>query len=95
MRSLLNWQEVFPDVDGEKQVVWDIAFKADGSLLVAAVGKRLVVFNVADGMIVKKRVGAWAASPLPPPFPSPPIRPSLTSPPTPPPPPSFPPRSAW
>ncbi len=52
MRSFLTWQEAFPDVEGEKQVVWDLAFKADGSLLVAAVGKRLVVFNAADGTIV-------------------------------------------
>lgn len=60
MRSLLVWQESFPDVDGERQVVWDLAFRADGALLVAAVGKRLIVFNAADGTVVKKRQGAFA-----------------------------------
>jgi len=44
-----------PEQDGKKQTVWDIAFKPDGSLMVAAIGKRLVVFDPNDGTILKTK----------------------------------------
>lgn len=44
-----------PEQDGKKQTVWDIAFKPDGSLMVAAIGKRLVVFDPNDGTVLKQK----------------------------------------
>jgi hypothetical protein len=54
--SLFLWDPQ-PEQDGKKQTVWDIAFKPDGSLMVAAIGKRLVVFDPNDGTVLKQKQG--------------------------------------
>jgi hypothetical protein len=60
MRSLLQWADQVPDVDGKTQVVWDLCYRPDGSMLVAAVGRQLVVYDANDGRILKTRNGAPA-----------------------------------
>jgi hypothetical protein len=54
-----------PEQDGKKQTVWDIAFKPDGTLMVAAIGKRLVVFDPNDGTVLKQKQGGSAHDRLP------------------------------
>ena len=58
MRSLLQWADQVPDVDGKTQVVWDLCYRPDGGVLVAAVGRQLVVYDANDGRILKTRNGA-------------------------------------
>ena len=57
MRSLLQWADQVPDVDGKTQVVWDLCYRPDGGVLVAAVGRQLVVYDANDGRILKTRNG--------------------------------------
>ncbi len=60
MRTVPLWSDSTPTgppgAEG-KPVVWDAAFRVDGSLLVVAVGKTLVVYNPNDGTKIKSRVG--------------------------------------
>ena len=49
MRSVVTWSDRVPDRDGIKSVVNDIAFKPDGTQLVAAVGNRVLVYDAVDG----------------------------------------------
>jgi hypothetical protein len=60
MRTTLIWSETLPRQDGAASppVVWDIAFRSDGALMVVAAGRTLIVYNSADGTKVKTRVGA-------------------------------------
>jgi len=61
MRTVVAWTDSVPDHEGEKQVVWDLAFKPDGTQLVVAVGRRLVVYNANTGEVMRQKVGASAA----------------------------------
>ena len=45
MRSVTTWSDRVPDRDGIKSVVNDLAFKPDGTQLVAAVGNRVLVYD--------------------------------------------------
>mmetsp|Transcript_26127 Transcript_26127/g.60322 ORF Transcript_26127/g.60322 Transcript_26127/m.60322 type:complete len:1204 (+) Transcript_26127:58-3669(+) len=49
MRTVITWQEKAPDRDGVKSVVYDIAFKPDGSQMVVACGNRVLIYDAADG----------------------------------------------
>ena len=49
MRSVTTWSDRVPDRDGIKCVVNDLAFKPDGTQLVAAVGNRVLVYDAVDG----------------------------------------------
>ena len=49
MRSVTTWSDRVPDRDGIKSVVNDLAFKPDGTQLVAAVGNRVLVYDAVDG----------------------------------------------
>jgi hypothetical protein len=64
MRTTLVWADVLPAVDGAATVVWDIAFRSDGSLLVVAAGRYLIVYNSADGVKVKTRQGSLGSGHL-------------------------------
>ena len=46
-----------PEKDGVRAVVYDIAFKPDGSQLVAAVGTRVLVYDCADGDLLHSLKG--------------------------------------
>ena len=60
MRTALIWSEALPAQEGSTTppVVWDIAFRSDGALMVVAAGRMLIVYNSADGTKVKTRLGA-------------------------------------
>ena len=49
IRSVTTWSDRVPDRDGIKSVVNDLAFKPDGTQLVAAVGNRVLVYDAVDG----------------------------------------------
>ena len=60
MRTLSLWSDPSPSPlgeNGEKSVVWDAAFRVDGTLLVVASGRHLVVYNTADGKKLRSRIG--------------------------------------
>jgi hypothetical protein len=58
MRTSLLWADALPPTEaGTPSIVWDIAFRPDGSLMVVASGRWLVVYNCADGVKVKTRQG--------------------------------------
>lgn len=54
MRSVVSWSEQVPDRDGQPTPIFDLAFKPDGSQLVAAVGNRVVVYDVSDADVVQQ-----------------------------------------
>ena len=86
MRTTLVWADVIPPSEGSStpSTVWDIAFRSDGSIMVVAAGRYLIVYNSADGTKLKTRVGASlhaAALPTRTPF----QRCRLVAPPSPPP----------
>ena len=49
MRTVVTWSDRVPEKDGVKSCVYDIAFRPDGTQLVAAVGSRVLVYDCADG----------------------------------------------
>eukprot|EP00735_Rhodelphis_limneticus_P013896 TRINITY_DN7858_c0_g1::TRINITY_DN7858_c0_g1_i1::g.23657::m.23657 TRINITY_DN7858_c0_g1::TRINITY_DN7858_c0_g1_i1::g.23657 ORF type:complete len:1206 (-),score=375.70,sp/A8WGF4/IF122_XENTR/55.15/0.0,WD40/PF00400.27/1e+02,WD40/PF00400.27/1.8e-10,WD40/PF00400.27/5.9e+02,WD40/PF00400.27/14,WD40/PF00400.27/0.33,WD40/PF00400.27/13,WD40/PF00400.27/0.039,WD40/PF00400.27/1.9e+02,Coatomer_WDAD/PF04053.9/43,Coatomer_WDAD/PF04053.9/56,Coatomer_WDAD/PF04053.9/70,Coatomer_WDAD/PF04053.9/0.32,Coatomer_WDAD/PF040 len=49
MRTVVAWSDRVPDRDGIKSVVYSIAYRPDGSQLVAAVGNRVMVYDAVDG----------------------------------------------
>ncbi|CEG41209.1 intraflagellar transport protein 122 homolog [Plasmopara halstedii] len=57
MRSVLAWSDKVPERNGEKFVVQDLAFKPDGSQVVAAVGTRVLVYDAADGTLLHSLKG--------------------------------------
>ena len=61
MKFQLQWADVIPDVEDKKQVAQDLVYRPDGALLVAAAGRQLIVYDAADGRILKTRIGAFAA----------------------------------
>ena len=57
MRSLIAWSDKVPERDGVKNCVYDIAFKPDGTQLVAAVGSRVLVYDSVDGDLLHSLKG--------------------------------------
>lgn len=57
MRSVLAWSDKVPERNGEKFVVQDLAFRPDGSQVVAAVGSRVLVYDAADGTLLHSLKG--------------------------------------
>ena len=55
--ELCNLTVVQPDRDGIKSIVYDIAFRPDGTQLVAAVGNRVLVYDAADGDLLHSLKG--------------------------------------
>lgn len=49
MRTVVAWQETPPERDGVANVCFDIAFKPDGTQLVAGIGNRVLVYDASDG----------------------------------------------
>mmetsp|Transcript_3049 Transcript_3049/g.4655 ORF Transcript_3049/g.4655 Transcript_3049/m.4655 type:complete len:1198 (+) Transcript_3049:84-3677(+) len=57
MRAVIAWSDKVPDRDGVKSVVYDIAFRPDGTQLVAAVGNRVLVYDAVDGDLLHSLKG--------------------------------------
>ncbi|KAF1322110.1 Intraflagellar transport protein, partial [Globisporangium splendens] len=57
MRSVLAWSDKVPERNGEKFVVQDIAFRPDGTQLVAAIGTRVMVYDAIDGTLLHSLKG--------------------------------------
>ena len=57
MRTIVAWSDRVPERDGVKNCVYDIAFKPDGSQLVAAVGSRVLVYDAANGDLLHSLKG--------------------------------------
>eukprot|EP00052_Salpingoeca_macrocollata_P008243 m.65502 g.65502 ORF g.65502 m.65502 type:complete len:1216 (+) comp16496_c0_seq1:48-3695(+) len=57
MRSVNVWADKVHDKEGKKQPIYAIAFKPDGTQLVAAAGSRVLVYETADGELVTSLKG--------------------------------------
>ncbi|DAZ94814.1 TPA: hypothetical protein N0F65_012841 [Lagenidium giganteum] len=57
MRCALAWSDKIPERNGEKFVVQDLAFRPDGTQLVAAVGTRVMVYDAVDGTLLHSLKG--------------------------------------
>ena len=57
MRTIVAWSDRVPERDGVKNCVYDIAFKPDGSQLVAAVGSRCLVYDAVNGDLLHSLKG--------------------------------------
>ncbi|ETP46782.1 hypothetical protein F442_07035 [Phytophthora nicotianae P10297] len=57
MRSVLAWSDKVPERNGEKFVVQDLAFRPDGTQVVAAVGTRVLVYDAVDGTLLHSLKG--------------------------------------
>ena len=51
-----------PDRDAVKSIVYDLAFRPDGTQIVAAVGNRVLVYDAADGDLLHSLKGAVTGS---------------------------------
>lgn len=57
MRTVISWTDRIPDHDGGKTSVNDIAFRPDGTQLIAGVGNRVLVYDAAVGDLVHSLKG--------------------------------------
>lgn len=57
MRTVVAWTDRIPDHDLGNGAVNDIAFKPDGSQLIAGVGNRVVVYDAAVGDMIHSLKG--------------------------------------
>ena len=57
MRTLVSWTEKVPERDGQKSCVYDLAFRPDGSQLVAAVGSRVLIYDATNGDLLHSLKG--------------------------------------
>lgn len=57
MRVQELWKETPPEKDGVPNVVYDLAFKPDGSQLICAVGTRVIVFKTKTGSLLHSLKG--------------------------------------
>lgn len=51
------WKETPPEKDGVANVVYDLAFKPDGSQLICGVGSRVLVFKTKTGALLHSLKG--------------------------------------
>ena len=57
MRTVTVWTDKVPERDGVKNCVYDIAFRPDGTQLVAAVGSRVLVYDASTGDLLHSLKG--------------------------------------
>jgi len=57
MRTQTAWQDRIPEHDGGKVPVHELAFRPDGTQLIAAVGQRVLVYDAAVGDIIHSLKG--------------------------------------
>jgi len=52
MRTITLWSEVLNDKQDVGQCVYDVAFKPDGTQILAAAGNKVLVYNATDGKLI-------------------------------------------
>jgi intraflagellar transport protein 122 len=57
MRTTVAWTDKVPERDSVKSCVYNLAFKPDGTQLVAAVGSRVLVYDAVDGDLLHSLKG--------------------------------------
>ncbi|XP_066284975.1 intraflagellar transport protein 122 homolog [Branchiostoma lanceolatum] len=57
MRAIPTWVDKVHDRDKVEQCIWDLAFRPDGSQLIAAAGNRVLVYDTNDGTLVQPLKG--------------------------------------
>jgi len=57
MRTTIAWSDKVPERDGVKACVYDLAFRPDGTQIVAAVGSRVLVYDCIDGDLLHSLKG--------------------------------------
>ena len=57
MRTKVAWTDKVPERDQVKACVYNLAFKPDGTQLVAAVGSRVLVYDASDGDLLHSLKG--------------------------------------
>ena len=57
MRTTVAWTDKVPERDSIKSCVYNLAFKPDGTQLVAAVGSRVLVYDAVDGDLLHSLKG--------------------------------------
>jgi len=57
MRTVVTWSDTPPERDGVRSVCYDVAYKPDGTQLVAGVGSRVLVYNATDGDLLHSLKG--------------------------------------
>eukprot|EP00051_Salpingoeca_urceolata_P027998 m.484376 g.484376 ORF g.484376 m.484376 type:complete len:1206 (+) comp23337_c0_seq1:143-3760(+) len=57
MRSVVVWADKVHDRDGVQQCIYTVAFKPDGTQLIAAAGNRVLVYETADGELIASLKG--------------------------------------
>ncbi|KAG5458789.1 MAG: WD repeat domain 10, partial [Olpidium bornovanus] len=57
MRTFTTWSDKIHDRDGVAQVVYSVAFKPDGTQLLAAAGAQVLVYKTADGELIQSLKG--------------------------------------
>lgn len=57
MRTVISWTDRIPDHDGGKVAVNGLAFRPDGTQLIAAVGNRVLVYDAAVGDLIHSLKG--------------------------------------
>ena len=57
MRTTVAWSDKVPERDSIKSCVYNLAFKPDGTQLVAAVGSRVLVYDAVDGDLLHSLKG--------------------------------------
>eukprot|EP01116_Phalansterium_solitarium_P016577 TRINITY_DN3872_c0_g3_i3.p1 TRINITY_DN3872_c0_g3~~TRINITY_DN3872_c0_g3_i3.p1 ORF type:complete len:1186 (+),score=383.77 TRINITY_DN3872_c0_g3_i3:201-3758(+) len=57
MRTVVTWTDRVHDRDGVKQVIYDVAFRPDGTQVIAAAGLRVHVYDATDGDLLQALKG--------------------------------------
>ncbi|CAM6125866.1 unnamed protein product [Calypogeia fissa] len=57
MRAVVAWTDQVPEHDGTKGICYALAFRPDGTQLIAAVGSRVLMYDAADGDLLHSLKG--------------------------------------
>ncbi|EGD82626.1 hypothetical protein PTSG_11988 [Salpingoeca rosetta] len=57
MRSMPVWVDTVHNQQGERQSIYSLAFRPDGTQLIAGAGARVLVYEVADGQVIASLKG--------------------------------------
>ncbi|KAL3679756.1 hypothetical protein R1sor_022712 [Riccia sorocarpa] len=57
MRAVVVWNDLVPEHDGIKSICYSLAFRPDGTQLIAAVGSRVLMYDATDGDLLHSLKG--------------------------------------